>query len=96
MRLTLFILIFVFQTSCTSRDEAAIILKSANLEPIAGCEIEVCEDIAAIDCGAEVDGPLFYINTKKNKLVMCCGGCCDTDERQGTQCSQCPPKSWGC
>ena len=56
--------------------------------------VGTCIDISVIDCEAATDGPLYYINHKKNALIQCCGGCCDTTKREGNQCSECPPRKW--
>jgi len=81
-----------------SEIEATKILKAANLGATNCNLINKCEDIALINCQSEVDGPLFYVNFTTNKLIQCCGGCCDTDEvnKNGTTCMQCPPKEWTC
>ncbi len=95
---TSILFLITFLISCTPKDKSEQeILSIMGLESESGCEVvRNCGDLSMIDCGAAVDGPLYYINVKKKKLVQCCGGCCDTDQREGTQCSECPPKEWTC
>ena len=37
---------------------------------------ECGEDISEVNCGPEVDGPLFYINTQDGEVITTCGGAC--------------------
>lgn len=55
--------------------------------------VDKCGDLIKEDCRSELGGPLVF-KTKSDKIIMCCGGCCDTAKRKGTQCSECPPKVW--
>lgn len=78
------------------RAEAYQILIAARIIP-GNCElIGRCGDIVTINCNAEGDGPLYYIDTRKNVLVMCCGGCCMSGPGEGTRCTRCPPPEWKC
>ena len=96
-KIFLLLVLSLFSVSCFPKSEANKVLESAALKGADNCKlVGRCGDLAAIDCGATVDGFLYYINTNKDKLVMCCGGCCNTSVRKGTQCSKCPPEEWKC
>ncbi len=97
-------------SSCTLLDEAPLKYeKSSEIdfneinakvkEKYNGChKIEICDDILEIDCGAEFDGDLIYINNTTGEILMYCGGRCEPEARKiyGKNCSQCPPKEWSC
>lgn len=53
-----------------------------------------CGNIAHIDCGAEVDGPLYYVDKNTGEIIGYCGGYCMVKNSQ--YCQNCPPKQWDC
>jgi len=63
------------------------------------CElIARCNGIVKVDCGAAVDGPLYYFDEDTVELINCCGGCCFTpDPAKQEDCRlNCPPPGWTC
>jgi hypothetical protein len=61
-------------------------------------DVEYCGDIGKLNCGAEVDGPLYYFNIQSEEIMSICGGACfRPDEEQQVVCETlCPPPSWDC
>ena len=61
------------------------------------CELpKKCGSILAINCGAEVDGPFFYVSTS-GEMLMICGGECDVPkEDNDLSCKSCPYEGWKC
>ncbi len=59
---------------------------------------EICGGIVKIDCDADLDGELVYINNENGQILMYCGGACEPGNRNsfGKECSRCPPKEWKC
>lgn len=67
------------------------------LGPDAHCSAPAfCGDLVAVDCGSEVDGPLYYFDNRSGAPLMTCGGACDMPEsmRREGQCTACPPPQW--
>lgn len=60
--------------------------------PLCGV-VGTCNDLVAINCRAEVDGPFYYVNSRSGEIVGRCGGECDRPEGCPTLC---PPKEWTC
>ncbi len=60
-------------------------------------DLEVKNGIVRFNCGAEVDGPEYYINLDSGELVSSCGGACmDPDPEQHRVCqTMCPPPLFG-
>ena len=58
----------------------------------------VCNDIQMIDCGAEVDDVIYYLNATTGDTISLCGGACwDQSEEIREKCRNlCPPPSWAC
>lgn len=52
--------------------------------------------IIRFDCGAAVDGPLYYLNASDGSVISVCGGACLTPDPQQQQVCQtlCPPPQW--
>jgi len=58
------------------------------------CEIvERCNDIVAVSCKPEVDGPFLYVDEKTGAVVAECGGVCEIGNCPP---DSCPPKAWVC
>jgi hypothetical protein len=58
-----------------------------------GCRLAgVCGELTAVDCGAAVDGPLYYVNNYDGEIVGKCGGYCMGQNCEG----KCPPPEWTC
>ncbi|MBI5390690.1 hypothetical protein HZB02_04320 [Candidatus Woesearchaeota archaeon] len=57
-------------------------------------EPKFCSNLVMVDCGAEVDGPAYYLNKKNGELISACGGVCWGP--QGCNTTLCPPKEWDC
>lgn len=57
---------------------------------------QVRNDIIRFDCGAAVDGPLYYLDARDGSLISTCGGACFTsDPDQLEECQTlCPPPDW--
>ena len=53
-----------------------------------------CENLFSVDCGAAMDGSLYYYNADTMEPVSECGGIC----RDPSKCPEgtCPPKEWMC
>ena len=78
-------------------DEFEKIIMSNPEIKMAYCEIVgYCGDVAAVDCGAERDGPLFYVNKYSGKILEYCGGYCMGGPKEGKYCINCPPNGWDC
>ncbi len=56
--------------------------------------VSTCNGLTVINCKSEVDGPLYYVNSKTGTVVAKCGGVCD--RAGGCQTGTCPPKEWTC
>ena len=53
-----------------------------------------CNGLVEVNCKAEVDGPLYYVNVKTGAIVATCGGACD--RAGGCRPGTCPPPAWTC
>jgi len=57
-----------------------------------------CNNLVKVDCGADADGPLYYLDRNTGEKISGCGGLCMLP--QGNQigvCNTlCPPKEWDC
>jgi hypothetical protein len=65
----------------------------------AQCEaVEICGSTARLDCGSNVDGPLYYFNLQSEGIISTCGGACFApDAQQQVVCdTMCPPAQWTC
>ncbi len=59
------------------------------------CElVSRCNDIVSIDCGSNVDGPFYYVNSSNGEILEYCGRYCMTDSEE--HCQNCPPREWIC
>lgn len=57
------------------------------------CELlGVCGELAIVDCGSAVDGPLYYVQRDDLSTVSTCGGACMSPDG----CTNCPPAQWQC
>ena len=54
----------------------------------------LCNDVTAIDCGAERDGPFYYVRSYSGEIISRCGGFCEASPGCGL--NNCPPKEWTC
>jgi hypothetical protein len=54
-----------------------------------------CGNIIVVNCHAEVDGPLFYVDKETEEIIEYCGGYC-MGGTSGIYCRNCPPKNWDC
>lgn len=55
----------------------------------------VCGDLAYYDCGAETDGPAYFVNLTEKRTISECGGHCRG--AGAARClSDCPPSAWTC
>ena len=54
-----------------------------------------CGKVSALDCGSEVDGPLYYFETATKCVLEICGGACMASA-DGGGCVHCPPPEWTC
>lgn len=98
--LILFVTLLVIN-SCEQQDGVDFdkILKERYDMPRWYCSKPVfCNNLALINCRAEVDGPLFYLDRTTGDEISKCGGYCDTaDPIQSQICqTKCPPKEWTC
>lgn len=60
-------------------------------------EKRTCGDLVELDCNSAVDGPLYYIDMAKQKIIEKCGGWCHApQELVEPYCKECPPKIWKC
>lgn len=60
------------------------------------CKVQnKCGDMVMINCKAEVDGPIYYVNTSVDKIVGYCGGYC-FGPKDDKYCRKCPPTEWTC
>jgi hypothetical protein len=53
-----------------------------------------CGDLAFINCGIEVDGAGYYIDSASGDVLEICGGACMIPSE--TRCVACPPPEWTC
>ena len=51
-----------------------------------------CGNIIEVDCGAEKDGPLYYVDRKSGEIISSCGGFFVGAYTRNS----CPPKEWTC
>lgn len=65
------------------------------------CEYYIADDnptvrngIIRFDCGAAVDGPLYYLWADDGTLISACGGACFVPEQQDVCRTLCPPPQW--
>jgi len=79
----------------TLTPEEIIIMSNPEIKANNSCEIvDYCGFMVAVDCGAAVDGPLYYVDKDSGEILEYCGGFC---ERIGEEyCRECPPKEWNC
>ena len=69
-----------------------------------GCAAPVyCGDMVRVDCGAAVDGPLYFLDGKSGEEISACGGACWAPEsvlreegRLEACRTLCPPPEWTC
>ena len=89
------------QTGFTSLNETKETLEESllsiqEIKEAPNCEITAyCNNIVAINCMAEVDGPLFYVEKTSGKILERCGGYCLNPLKTG-YCNNCPPENWTC
>jgi len=104
MKKIIFILIIVF-VILVGLVGYFIFIKKVNPIPVIGginpkaygleCEYAgSCNNLVAINCKAEVDGPFYYVDVKTGEIVEYCGGSCMGDS--DIYCQNCPPKEWNC
>lgn len=98
--LILFIILLVI-SSCEERQEIdfdKILNQRYGITPSYCSKPVYCGNLAMINCHAEVDGPLFYLDRITGNEISKCGGYCMTDDpKQGKICqTMCPPKEWTC
>ena len=57
-----------------------------------------CSGIGKINCGAELDGPLYYYDLQSEEIISVCGGACMApDDEQKIVCqTMCPPAEFIC
>lgn len=57
-----------------------------------------CNNLVRVDCGAAVDGPLYYLNKETGEQVSICGGACMLPKGYQIEVCKtlCPPKEWNC
>lgn len=55
-----------------------------------------CNWIVEIDCGAAVDGPLYFVAEESGEIIEYCGGYCDTPTPGTWKCVHCPPRTRDC
>ena len=60
--------------------------------PLCGEIVGACNNLVAINCKAEVDGPFYYVDVRSGEVVGRCGGECIP----GGCPTLCPPKEWTC
>ena len=61
-----------------------------------GNRVEVCGEIARLDCGSEIDGPVYYYFLADEAIISICGGACLHPDN-AAQCEiACPPPEWTC
>jgi len=57
--------------------------------------IEVCGELVKMDCNSALDGPLYYFNNTRGKLLMVCGGACmRPNPDEPLSCKECPMRVW--
>jgi hypothetical protein len=60
-------------------------------------DVTYCGDLVSVDCGAEVDGPLYYVDRNSGEIVEWCGGFCfGNSDSNDKYCRNCPPEGWTC
>lgn len=59
---------------------------------------EFCNNLVMVNCGAEVDGPLYYLNKNTGEEISVCGGACWHPQGKEIEVceTRCPPKEWDC
>ena len=73
------------------------IMSNPEIKAAPDCNIvSYCNDMAAVNCHAEVDGPFFYVNKNSGEILEYCGGYCMGGPKEGKYCINCPPKDWDC
>lgn len=57
-----------------------------------------CNNLVKVDCGAAVDGPLYYLDAKSGEEISACGGTCWLASGPQLEVCEtlCPPKEWTC
>lgn len=73
--------------------KAASGIDPAAYGPSCGEIVGTCNNLVAINCQAEVDGPFYYVNADSGEIIGRCGGEC---LRPGGCPTPCPPKEWTC
>jgi len=58
-----------------------------NCEQIDYCGENNGQEFYRVDCGAERDGPLYYVNTE-GSVILTCGGACDGPRGCSRDCSK--------
>jgi hypothetical protein len=63
-----------------------------------GCKVAAtCGDLVGVNCGAEVDGPYYYVEKPTGRIVEYCGGACMMGPSPDSPyCRHCPPLGWTC
>lgn len=56
--------------------------------------LEMCGELASIDCNSAADGPLYYVKVQTKEIVGYCGGFCMAPRED--RCQNCPPQDWTC
>jgi len=61
-------------------------------------EPKFCNNLVMLDCGAKVDGPLYYLNKNNGEQISVCGGACLFPQGKQIEVCRtlCPPKEWNC
>lgn len=57
-----------------------------------------CGNLGMLDCGAAVDGPLYYFDANSLEIISTCGGACFAPDAQQLEVCRtlCPPPEWTC
>ncbi len=57
-----------------------------------------CNNLVMVNCGADVDGPLYYLDKDTGNEISSCGGACFTANltKRELCMTMCPPKEWTC
>jgi len=89
-----------YDTSDLGRLNSSIELareRDADGSPVCN-KIVHCDDVVAVSCHPERDGPLNYYNNTSGELIMRCGGSCMAGfgTPGSKRCEVCPPKEWTC
>ncbi len=63
-----------------------------------GCEVDArCGELVGVNCGAEVDGPYYYVEAFSGRILEYCGGACMAGPRPDSPyCRNCPAVGWTC